>query len=271
MFGWINPKEYSFQHFLLLEEFQIRLMFENSGWKKDKESWQKFMGIALAGNPAVAWYFKHRAPKIAHIVDALVAKAPTVTADELWEVEQKMLVDHEDFTIHTTPEKMATGCDYIRGWDKKRLFDLADFEGKVVLDIGAGSGRLTFAAAEHAGMVYAVEPVGTLRKFLREEIKRKGITNVRVTDGFVENLPYPDGMFDIVMSGHVIGDDLEKELAEKARVCKVGGVMLNVPGDSEFHIGSYGALVERGWEEMHYVGSYGKDVHVHRLVNICNV
>lgn len=266
MFGWINPEEYSFNHFLLLEEFQIRLALENRGWKKDKEAWNRNMGIALAANPVVAWYFKNRAPKIAHIVDELIASAPVVSKEDIHDAEVAMLLAHEDFTIHTTPEKMAKGCDYIRGWEESRLLNLTDFNGKVVLDIGAGSGRLTFAAAKHASMVYAVEPVGTLREFMRKKIGDEGITNVRITDGFVENLPYPNELFDVVMSGHVIGDDLEVELAEKARVCKIGGVMLNVPGDSEFHIGSYRTLVEQGWEEIHYIGSYGKDVHIHRKI-----
>ena len=32
----------------------------------------------------------------------------------------------------------------------------------------------------------------------------------------------------------------------------------------EFQISSMKELVEDGWEEIHYVGSYGKDVHIHR-------
>jgi len=263
-FGWIKSEDYSFNSFLLLEEFQIRLALENRGWSKEKDEWSKNMGIALVANPVVAWYFKHRCPKCVHLVDKLMDKAPTAIDKEVREAESYILLSLEDFTIHTTPEKMAKSCDYIRGWDKERLFSLADFNGKVVLDIGAGSGRLTFAAASCASMVYAVEPVSTLREFIRNKIADKVISNVRVTDGFVESIPYPDNTFDIVMSGHVLGDDLEKELVEKERVCKVGGYMLNVPGDSEFHIGSFKALVDKGWEEIHYVGSYGKDVHIHR-------
>jgi len=108
MFGWINPEEYSFNHFLLLEEFQIRLALENRGWKKDKEKWNKDMGIALVANPVAAWYFKNRAPKIAHIVDELIANAPAVSKEEVRDAEVALLLAHEDFVIHTTPEKMAS-------------------------------------------------------------------------------------------------------------------------------------------------------------------
>ena len=264
MFGWIKPEDYSFNHLLLLEEFQIRLVFENSGWKKDQEEWRRKMGICLAANPIVAWYFKQRASKVAHLIDELINNAPVVSCDEVIKAQNWLLLAMEDFVIHTTPEKMASCCDYIKGWDEKRLFALADFDGKVVLDVGAGTGRLAFAAAKRAKMVYAVEPVATMREFMRNKIAAEGIRNVRVTDGFVCDLPYPDELFDIVMSGHVVGDDLAAELAEKARVCKTGGVTLNVPGDSEFHIGSFTELIDNGWEEFHYVGSYGKDVHVHR-------
>ena len=70
----------------------------------------------------------------------------------------------EDFVVYTTPKVMAEKCDFIRGWRKERLFELADLTGKTVLDVGAGSGRLTFAAAKKATWVYASEPVGTLRE-----------------------------------------------------------------------------------------------------------
>jgi ubiquinone/menaquinone biosynthesis C-methylase UbiE len=134
----------------------------------------------------------------------------------------------------------------------------------VVLDVGAGSGRLTFAAAEKAKWVYASEPVGTMREFIRDEISRKNIKNIRVLDGFVTALPFPDDTFDIVMQGHVLGDDWDNEIAEITRVCRSDGWLLNCVGDSERVYHPCTELTSRGWEEMHYVGSYGKDVYIHR-------
>lgn len=263
--NWIDPADYSFNSFLLLERFQIRLMMEQGGWRNDAATWRQSMGIALNANPAVQWYFLQRCPECAPIVTELTANAPALTGQEqVRSAEAYALLSVEDFIIYTSPEHMAEKCDFIRGWHKERLFELADFTGRTVLDVGAGSGRLSFAAAEKAAWVCASEPVGTLREFMREKTAAKGIHNMRVLDGLITELPFPDDSFDIVMSGHVLGDDLENELAEIERVTRPGGWLLDCPGDSEGDMLPSPALTERGWEERHYVGSFGKDVFTHR-------
>jgi SAM-dependent methyltransferase len=229
------------------------------------DKWRRRMGIALNANPAVKWYLERRCPERAQAISEIAAQAlATTNAHRIRRAEVHALASIEDFTIYTTPEAMAQQCDFIRGWSKERLFSLADLIGKTVLDIGAGSGRLTFAAAEKAAWVYASEPVGTLREFMRDRIAREGIKNVRVLDGFVTALPFPDSTFDVVMSGHVVGDDYDNELAEIERVCKPGGWMLDCPGDSERNMKPSPEATSRGWEEIHYIGSYGKDVFIHR-------
>lgn len=263
--NWIKPEDYSFNSFLLLERFQIALMMKSCGWRNNSMEWKCSMGIALNANPGVRWYLERRCPECAEIIAKLIAAAPQVTdAQQVREAEIYALGSVEDFTTYTTPEIMADKCDFIRGWDKARLFELADLHGKIVLDVGAGSGRLTFAAAEKAAWVYASEPVGTLREYMRDKIKAEGIKNVRVLDGLLPDLPFPDDIFDIVMSGHVVGDDWEPEIAELTRVCKPGGWLLDCPGDSETDMKPSLELTNRGWEEFYYVGSFGKDVYNYR-------
>ena len=263
--GWINPEDYSFNSFLLLERFQIYLMMNLISQRADRTEWRSSMAIALGANPAVKEYFVRRCPECVSQINEIASSAPLNTdCLEVRKAEIYCLASMEDFTIYTTPEVMAEQCDFIRGWSKARLFELADLSGKVVLDVGAGSGRLTFAAAEKAAWVYASEPVGTLREFIREKCANEGIGNVRVLDGFITELPFPDDTFDVVMSGHVLGDDWDREVAELARVCKNGGWLLNCPGDSERDLMPREELTSRGWEEIHYVGSFGKDVYIHR-------
>lgn len=263
--GWIDADDYSFNAFLLMERFQIAHMFNQSGWRNNNDEWKHNMGIALNANPAVKWYFINRCPECTGIVEDLSKNAPNTTdLNEIRNAEVYSLASVEDFIVHTTPEVMFEKCDYIRGWNKQRLFDLVDLNQKVVLDVGAGSGRLTFAAAEKAKWVYASEPVRTMREFIRDEIARKNIKNIRVLDGFITELPFPDDTFDIVMQGHVLGDDWDNEIAEITRVCRSGGWLLNCPGDSERVYSPCIELTSRGWEEIHYIGSYGKDVFIHR-------
>ena len=263
--NWINTEEYSFNSFLLLERFQIRLMMETGGWRNEKAEWRHSMGVALNANLSVKWYLMARCPECANIISEIAENAPMLTdAAEIREAEVYALASVEDFIVYTTPKLMAEQCDFIRGWNKDRLFELADLTEKTVLDVGAGSGRLAFAAAEKAAWVYASEPVGTLREFMREKCANEAIKNVRVLDGIVTELPFPDDMFDVVMSGHVVGDDWDNEVAELARVCKPGGWLLDCPGDSERDLTPKPELTSRGWEELHYVGSFGKDVYIHR-------
>jgi SAM-dependent methyltransferase len=246
--GWINLEDYAFNSFLLLERFQIHMMFRPG--RDDK--WRRSMGIALNANPAVRWYLERRCPARAEIIAEIAAEAPSKpSAHKIRKAEIYALECAEDFVTFTTPEVMGTNCHYIRAWDKERLFEMAQFEGKVVLDVGSGSGRLAFAAAERAKEVYASEPVGTLREFIREKAAREGVTNIRVAEALVTDIPYPDDTFDIVMSGHVVGDDWDAEVAELTRVCKPGGWLLDCPGDEtgggKRHEKA-SQLTERGWE-----------------------
>jgi ubiquinone/menaquinone biosynthesis C-methylase UbiE/phage FluMu protein Com len=269
--GWINPEDYSFNSFLLMERFQIRLMMESGGWRNDKDEWKYSMGVALNANPAVKWYLEHRCPECSATVNEITANAPVVKdAAEIRKAEAYALASVEDWVVLTTPEVMETNCHYIRAWDKERLYEMADFKGKVVLDVGAGSGRLAFAAAALAKEVYASEPVETMREYIRSKAVRENVANVRVAEALVTSIPYPDSSFDIVMSGHVVGDDWDAEIAELVRVCKSGGWLLDCPGDDtpngdgricrECH----DELLARGWEKMQYIGNGGGEVNRYR-------
>ena len=70
--NWINVEEYSFNSFLLMERFQLRILLKSS--EQDKKLSQQ-LGIALLANPAVRWYFLHKCPECGAIVKALMKKA----------------------------------------------------------------------------------------------------------------------------------------------------------------------------------------------------
>lgn len=262
-FNWINPNEISFQCILLMDRYMIRQICGQDC--ADDEAYFKSLSIALAYNDAVAWYCRTKAPETAGVVEKLVAAAPGgCTGQQVRQAECFVLDRHDWAVVYIYPELMNRNCPYIYNWDREKLFELADFTDKVVLDVGAGTGRLSFAAALYARHVYASEPVERLREFMRDKILREKIRNVTVLDGMCHWLPYEDNTFDIVMSGHVVGDDYDGELAELERVVKSGGWILDCPGEEDRKSAPKRELLDRGFESFYYKGKTGGDIYRYR-------
>jgi hypothetical protein len=87
--------------------------------------------------------------------------------------------------------------------------------------------------------VFAVEPVGNLRRYLKDKARAQGLTNLFVVDGLITDIPFPDGFADVTTAGSVFGDHLEDEYRELLRVTKQGGSVIlctgNVDRDNDRH------------------------------------
>ncbi len=103
-------------------------------------------------------------------------------------------------------------------------FDLADVrEGDDVLDLGCGSGTDAFVAALYAGETGSVIGVDMTdeqlekARTLRDEA---GMDTVSFERGYVEELPFEDGSFDVVISNGVINlsPDKRRVFEEAGRV-----------------------------------------------------
>ena len=262
-YNWIDPNEFSFNCILLMDIYLIRLICTQSYGNEEK--YFHNIGLALAHNPAVAWYCKAKAPEVGEQVDKLIAAAPSgCTKEQIRQAECFVLDRHDWAVVYVYPEIMNQNYPYIYNWDKSKLFELADFTDKIVLDVGAGTGRLAFAAAEMARHVYASELVDRLRDFMRQKIAQEAIRNVTVLDGMCDWLPYEDNTFDIVMSGHVVGDDYDKEFVELERVTKSGGWILDCPGEDDRKGDPKTEMLERGFEYFYYEGKTGGDIYRYR-------
>ncbi len=96
--------------------------------------------------------------------------------------------------------------------------------GERVIDIAAGNGNATLAAARRWCDVVSTDYVPALLERGRTRAGAEGLP-VKFETADAENLPYTDKSFDVVMStfGVMFTPDQDKAAAEMARVCRSGG------------------------------------------------
>ena len=96
--------------------------------------------------------------------------------------------------------------------------------GSRVLDVAAGNGNATLAAARRWCEVVSTDYVPSLLESGRVRAQAEGHT-IEFRQADAEDLPFPDASFDAVMStfGVMFTPNQEKAAGEMARVCRPGG------------------------------------------------
>lgn len=96
--------------------------------------------------------------------------------------------------------------------------------GERVLDVAAGNGNATLAAARRWCDVVSTDYVGALLERGKARASAEGLA-VRFEEADAENLPYADASFDVVLStfGVMFTPNQERAASELARVCRSGG------------------------------------------------
>jgi ubiquinone/menaquinone biosynthesis C-methylase UbiE len=98
--------------------------------------------------------------------------------------------------------------------------------GSHVLDVAAGNGNFSLAAARRWCSVVVTDYVPQLLNHARHRAEADGLTmEFRVADA--EELPFPNESFDVVAStfGVMFAPDQERAAAELIRVCRKGGAI----------------------------------------------
>ena len=96
--------------------------------------------------------------------------------------------------------------------------------GQRVLDVAAGNGNATLAAARRFAEVVSTDYVGALLERGRERAAAERLP-VTFQEADAENLPFGDASFDVVLStfGVMFTPDQERAARELMRVCRPGG------------------------------------------------
>jgi SAM-dependent methyltransferase len=122
-----------------------------------------------------------------------------------------------------------------------------------IVEVGAGTGRLTLELVGRARQVVAVEPAAPLRRILTRKLAAAACGDrARVVDGFFDELPVADDAADLVVACSVLTPAAEHGgaagLTEMERVCRPGGCVAIIwPNNLDW-------LADRGYQYVSFPG-----------------
>ena len=142
--------------------------------------------------------------------------------------------------------------------------------GSRVLDVAAGNGNASLAAARRGCAVTAIDYVEPLLEGARRRAEAEGLSlDIRVGDA--ENMPFDDKQFDAVLStlGVMFVPDPVRAARELVRVCKPGGRIGLANWTPEGFIGQMFKIVGQHFPPPAGVPSplqWGTDARIHELL-----
>jgi SAM-dependent methyltransferase len=205
----------------LLEAHQISYLPERAP--------ARALAAVLHADPRLHRFLINRHPPIEGFLDRLLAEHGPIEGSDLVTSSQALVWELADWIVYQREPEIYDSEAQI-DWDVAAVTEVVDLDEKTVIDAGAGTGRVAFSVAPFAGHVFAVEPVGALRRFMRNRAAELGIGNVFVLDGLLRDIPLPAGSADVLLTCQAIGWALADELAEIERVLKPNGVAMHLFG-----------------------------------------
>ncbi len=204
----------------LLETFQVKNLPERVP--------EREFATLLRNHPVVQRFLLAKHPPLASFLDGILEEHKPIIDKRLNHEEcQEALWEIADLIIYNKfPERFNAQAPI--KWDLDEITSIAPLENKVIADVGAGSGRIAFMVAPLALTVFAVEPVTSLRSFMKERASREKAENLYVMDGTLDSIPLPDFSLDVLITSNAIGWNLPEELKEIERVTRPGGFAIHL-------------------------------------------
>ncbi len=127
---------------------------------------------------------------------------------------------------------------------------LDNYSSKISLEIGCGYGRLTPWIAEHSERHYSIEPEDVLRSNAIKLYPKINFINAKA-----QELPFPDGYFDLCVSWTVLQHmptkkELINAIDEIKRVCAENSVIILAEGVGSMKSLRYNEYLLEDWKEF---------------------
>ena len=124
-----------------------------------------------------------------------------------------------------------------------------------IIEVGAGTGRLTLELVGRCDQLTAVEPAAPLRERLRAKLA--SVPNIRIISGFFDAVPLADQSAELVVACSALTPEPahggDRGLAEMERVCTAGGMVVIVwPNHPEW-------LARHGYRYLSFPGPMTTD------------
>jgi demethylmenaquinone methyltransferase / 2-methoxy-6-polyprenyl-1,4-benzoquinol methylase len=118
---------------------------------------------------------------------------------------------------------LSFGTD--RSWRRRAIARAEIRPGMTVLDVGAGTGDLSFDAAAHGAEVIAIDLSSGMLAVLARRSTDAQRARIRALVGSAESLPLPDASVDRIVTGFTVRNvgDLGRAFTEFRRVLRPGG------------------------------------------------
>jgi len=225
----------------LLESFQI-------GYLPDRVPEKEF-SILLHAYPEVHSFLVSKHPPITSFLEKILQEnRADEDSDQVEQQCQEALWEIGDLIIYNKyPEQFDEHAPI--KWEIDEIKIITPLEGKVVADVGAGTGRIAFLVAPWVHTIYAVEPLSRFRAYMKAKATETGVPNMFIMDGMLNSIPLPDNSLDILITSNALGWNLDEELTEIERVVRPNGHAIHLlQSDVQKEVSFHEILISSPWE-----------------------